>query len=56
MKTLLKLFTENPSYLKRGVSSLVDVTGLKESTIIKFRKTTLYTTLKTNYKNKLAGI
>lgn len=56
MKTLQRLFTQNPSYLKRGVESLVRITGLKESTIIKFRKSSLYTTLKTNYKNKLAGI
>jgi hypothetical protein len=55
MKTLQRLFTENPSYLKRGVESLIKITGLAESTIVRFRKSGTYKDMKTNYKNKLAS-
>lgn len=55
MKTLQRLFTKNPSYLKRGVESLINITGLSEGTIVRFRKSGTYKTMKTNYKNKLAG-
>ena len=50
MKTLKKLFTAKPSYLKWGTARLAKLTGLQEKTIESFKKKPEYKELKDNYK------
>lgn len=51
MKTLMKLFTSNPSYTKWGNSRLATKTGLKESTIKRYKNTAEFKSLKQVYLN-----
>lgn len=51
MKTLMKLFASNPSYTKWGNSRLATKTGLKESTIKRYKNTAEFKDLKKVYLN-----
>ena len=53
MKTLQRLFTATPSYMKWGVTRLAKTTKLKESTVERFRRSSLYKTMKADYISKL---
>ena len=52
MKTLTTFLSNNPSYIKWGNERLAKRTGLKESTIAKFKKTTLFQEMSKSYRNK----
>jgi len=49
MKTLMKLFTSNPSYTKWGNSRLAAKTGLKENTIKRCKNSIEFKNLKKIY-------
>jgi hypothetical protein len=49
MKTLTTLFTNNPSYMKWGNQRIADKTGLKVSTVERFKKSPIYRTMKNQY-------
>lgn len=52
MKTLQYFLSNNPSYIKWGNERLAKRTGLKESTIAKFKKTSLFKEMNAAYRNK----
>jgi|LakMenEpi03Aug12_release.lakeMendotaPanAssembly.Ray.scaffolds.fasta_scaffold1151752_1 hypothetical protein len=55
MKTLKVLFTKNPGYTKWGNSRIAKITGLKETTILKYKTTEEYRNLKRNYISTLTN-
>jgi hypothetical protein len=52
MKTLINFLSSNPSYVKCGNNRIAKRTGLKESTVAKFKKSSIYQELAKNYRNK----
>ena len=54
MKTLINFLSNNPSYVKCGNTRIAKRTGLKESTVAKFKKTIMFQELAKNYRNKQA--
>ncbi len=54
MKTLENLLKESPSYSKWGTERLATKTGLKVSTVVKFKRSSTYKQLLTAYKQGLA--
>ena len=52
MKTLINFLSNNPSYVKCGNTRIAKRTGLKESTVAKFKKSPMYQELAKNYRNK----
>lgn len=52
MKTLTKFLSSNPSYVKCGNKRIAEVTGLKESTVKRFKNTSMFKEINSNYRNK----
>lgn len=52
MKTLKKLFTENPGYTKWGNARIAKVTGLKETTVSSYKRTMEFKAIKSEYITK----
>lgn len=52
MKTLIKLFSEKPSYMKWGTARLSAKTGLSEKTINSFKSKPEFKSLKAAYIGK----
>lgn len=52
MKTLTTFLSNNPSYVKCGNTRIAKRTGLKESTVAKFKKTAAFMELAKSYRNK----
>ena len=51
MKTLTTFLSTNPSYLKCGNERIAKATGLKETTVARFKKGTMYAEMSKNYRN-----
>lgn len=53
MKKLARLFTDKPGYMKCGNLKIARLTGLKESTIIRYKNSAEYQESKRNYLNSI---
>lgn len=49
MKKLAELFTSNPGYMKCGNERIAKITGLKETTIKRYKSSSEYREMKTLY-------
>ena len=52
MKTLASFLTENPSYCKCGNERIARATGIKATTVARFKKTSTFKNLNSQYRNK----
>lgn len=52
MKTLTAFLSSNPSYVKCSNEKIAKRTGLKESTVKRFKNTTMFKEINSNYRNK----
>lgn len=51
MKTLTNFLISNPSYCKCSNERIAKRTGLKESTVKRFKKTLIFSSINNNYRN-----
>ena len=51
MKTLIKFYTENPSYCKCGNMRVAERTGIALSTIKRFKASQIFKNMNKNYRN-----
>jgi hypothetical protein len=51
MKTLSKFLADNPSYVKCSNERIAKRTGLKESTVARFKKGQMFAEMNSNYRN-----
>jgi len=53
MNTLIKFLNSKPSYLKSSTTMIAAKAGVAESTVIRFKKSSQFKTMRTMYVNSL---